>query len=111
MITVREYQNSISLINDISRFYRDVLSGGNSIITLEKELEISRNYLKIMSTRYPGQFEYCIGVDEVSWTVVFPSLPCSLCSKMLSFMVLSLHLFLVPLKSAAAGTMDGFCCG
>lgn len=74
MITVREYQNSISLINDISRFYRDVLSGGNSIITLEKELEISRNYLKIMSTRYPGQFEYCIGVDESILDCCIPKL-------------------------------------
>ena len=64
MITIHEYQNSIALINDMSRFYRDVLSGGNSIVTLKKELDISKNYLEIMSTRYPDQFEYRIYIEE-----------------------------------------------
>lgn len=74
MITVHEYRSSIALIHDISQFYRAVLSDGNSIITLKKELEIAENYLKIMDTRYHNQFDYRIRVQNSIMDCTIPKL-------------------------------------
>ena len=44
-------------------FYKDVLSGGKTVVSIEKELEIIRSYLYVQSIRYRDRFTYEIDVD------------------------------------------------
>lgn len=74
MITVHENDHAVALIHDISRFYRAVLSNGNSIITLRKELEISEDYMKIMNTRYHGIFTCSFDVSQDTLDATIPKL-------------------------------------
>lgn len=74
MITVHENDHAVALIHDISRFYRAVLSNGNSIITLRKELEISEDYMKIMNTRYHGIFTCSVDVSQDTLDATIPKL-------------------------------------
>ncbi len=53
-----------SLVNNLSSFYRGVLSKGSYIISLEQELNIAASYLKIMQTRYYNTFSFQIDVPE-----------------------------------------------
>lgn len=46
-----------SLIRALGNYYRTSLSHGSEFITLEKEIEIVRDYLYILSCRYPELFE------------------------------------------------------
>lgn len=74
MITIHENENAIALIDNISSFYRAVLSQGNSIITLQKELEISEYYIRIMNMRYHNQFSYKINVQKEILDCTLPKL-------------------------------------
>lgn len=74
MITIHENDNAIALIDNISSFYRAVLSKGNSIITLKKELEISEYYIRIMNMRYHNQFSYKVNVQEEIMDCTLPKL-------------------------------------
>lgn len=50
-------QELFSLISALGNYYRTSLSRGSEIITLEKELEIVKDYLFILSYRYPNLFQ------------------------------------------------------
>ncbi len=59
---------AIRMVNDISRFYRGVLSGGNAMVTVEQEIRITKRYLEIVRTRYKDSF----GVDVKIQSEVLP---------------------------------------
>ena len=63
MVAIGENSIAVSMIHDISQFYRAVLNQGNSIISLKAELEISENYMSIMDKRYPAMFSWDIRAD------------------------------------------------
>ena len=48
MVAIGENSTAVSMIHDISQFYRAVLNQGDSIISLKAELEISESYMNIM---------------------------------------------------------------
>lgn len=48
------------MVNNLTDFYRGVLSKGSIVIPLERELHIAENYLKIMQIRYYHSFSYTI---------------------------------------------------
>ena len=52
------------LVNNLSSFYRGVLSKGSHIISLRRELEIAASYLKIMQTRYYNTFTFQIHIPD-----------------------------------------------
>ncbi len=52
------------LVNNLSSFYRGVLSKGSHIISLKQELNIAASYLKIMQTRYYNTFSFRIDIPE-----------------------------------------------
>ena len=74
MIEMNNKSEAIGLVNLISRFYRGALGKGKEIITLEQELKITCDYLKIMQKRYPGCFylrppwnrKYCPAVFQLT---------------------------------------------
>lgn len=56
-------QEMYSLIRALGNYYRTSLSRGSEFITLEKEIEIVRDYLFILSYRYPELFECRIEIE------------------------------------------------
>lgn len=74
MIESGENEESIELINQISGFYRAVLNGGQEVVPLSHEMEITRSYLRIMQTRYAGAFQFTLFMDESARTCPLPKL-------------------------------------
>ncbi len=54
----------VEMIDGLSAFYRGVLSRGDDVITLGRELEISENYLRIMKIRKHEAIQYTLDVPE-----------------------------------------------
>lgn len=74
MIQSGESEESIELINQISGFYRAVLNGGQEVVPLSHEMEITRSYLRIMQTRYAGAFQFTLSMDESACACPLPKL-------------------------------------
>jgi len=74
MIEVDNKKEAIELINDISRFYREVLNRGRVVITIEQELNITEYYLRIMQKRYCNRFQFQIDVDAEIFSRKIPKL-------------------------------------
>ena len=53
-----------SVINSMISFYRNVLNRGSMVTTLDKELDIVRGYLSLVSFVYDMQIESIIDIDE-----------------------------------------------
>jgi sensor histidine kinase YesM len=60
MIAIDEKKKAIKMIQNVSMFYKKVLSKGAPIITLEQELELTRCYLDILRQRYCEIYSYDI---------------------------------------------------
>lgn len=56
----------VTTITSLSKFFRISLSKGNTIITVEEELEHVRHYLIIQKIRYKHKFNYEIQCDEAA---------------------------------------------
>lgn len=74
MIAVDEKRNAIKMIQNVSSFYRKVLSKGIPIITIEQELEITRCYLDILRQRYKGIYTYEIQIEPETSSYKIPKL-------------------------------------
>lgn len=61
---LKETKKASSMCDALIQFYRISLSNGKSIISLEMELELVRNYLRILEYRYGDDFEYSCEVEE-----------------------------------------------
>lgn len=72
MIEAGEYKIAIRTINDISRFYRSVLNGGDTLITVNEEMQITLRYLKILKHRYAKIFkcEYNIPDEMLNQKII-----------------------------------------
>lgn len=57
-------QDASMMTRALADFYRIGLSEGNLLVTLDDELEHTKNYLTIMNYRYGDRFDYEIHVEE-----------------------------------------------
>ncbi|MBV7273941.1 sensor histidine kinase [Clostridium sp. PL3] len=57
-------ENVVLMVDALAKLFRISLSGGQEMITVEREIEHIRNYLIIQSMRYTNKFEYEINADE-----------------------------------------------
>lgn len=64
IIDAGEDKLAIRMINYISRFYRGVLSGGDTLITIDQEVQITLRYLEIVKIRYRNSFEFDYNFPE-----------------------------------------------
>ncbi len=55
-----ETDKLITLVTNLSDFYRHSLSGGNSIISIKEELALTQVYANIMQIRYVNKFSFSI---------------------------------------------------
>lgn len=57
-------REAVEMVNALAKLFRISISRGHEIISVEKELEHARSYLKIEKFRYKEQFSYSFDVDE-----------------------------------------------
>ena len=57
-------QDAVEMVNALAKLFRISISKGHELITIQKEVEHARSYLKIQKFRYKDQFEYEFQVDE-----------------------------------------------
>lgn len=74
MIAVDEKKKAIRMIQNLSSFYRKILSRGTPVVTMKQELEITRCYLDILQQRYREAYTYNIEIDPRAESYYFPKL-------------------------------------
>lgn len=74
MIQSKEYKGASEMVSALAKFFRISLNRGEDIITLQKELEHARQYLKIQNIRFQDKFEYIIEADERLYEYICPKL-------------------------------------
>ena len=74
MIAVDEKKKAIKMIQNVSSFYKKVLSKGIPIITIEQELELTRCYLDILRQRYCEIYTYEIVLAQEAKEYRIPKL-------------------------------------
>ena len=57
-------QDAVEMVNALAKLFRISISKGHELITIEKEVEHARSYLKIQNFRYKNQFSYEFLVEE-----------------------------------------------
>ena len=63
MATVHKVDDVADAVSALGRLYREMVKTGDEI-TMEKEVALLKNYLKIMELRSPDKFYYQINVEE-----------------------------------------------
>lgn len=74
MIAVDEKKKAIKMIQNLSVFYRKILSRGAPIVTLKQEIEITKCYLDILRQRYCEIYTYEFQLDSEVETYYIPKL-------------------------------------
>lgn len=74
MIAVDEKKKAIKMIQNLSVFYRKILTRGTPIVSLKQELEITRCYLDILRQRYCEIYSYEFLLDPQVETYSIPKL-------------------------------------
>lgn len=64
LIVIEDKKQAIKTIHLLSNFYRGILSKGQEILPLKKELAIADYYIQIMQICYPGKFTYYVDCPE-----------------------------------------------
>lgn len=57
-------KEAVEMVEALAQLFRISISKGHELITLEKEVQHARNYLKIQNYRYKNQFTYHFEVEE-----------------------------------------------
>ena len=57
-------QDAVEMVNALAKLFRISISKGHELITIEKEVEHARSYLKIQNFRYKNQFSYDFQIEE-----------------------------------------------
>ena len=71
---MNKMEDVIELTIALSNFYKIVLSKGLEMITIEREVELATNYLRIMKMRYRDILEFSIHVDPEIYICRIPKL-------------------------------------
>ncbi len=74
-MALREGNTALSeFTSHLSQFYRLSLSKGQQYILLRKEVELTKHYIAIQETRFPGMFEFLWEIDESLLDCITPKL-------------------------------------
>ncbi len=65
LVEAEENEKAVSMVVELSNFFRIVLSKGKELITIGEEEQHIRSYLKIQEMRYRDIMEYDIQIDKV----------------------------------------------
>ncbi len=64
LIEMNRSKEAARVTQKLASFYKNSLSGSDEIISLEKELQITRDYLDLQTMRYGDKFKYRFEVDN-----------------------------------------------
>lgn len=74
LIEAGEREQAVSMVRNLSEFFRTSLNQGKDIITIEEELKHVRSYLEIQKTRYQDILDYEIDVPETLYGYTIPKI-------------------------------------
>ncbi|HKL99411.1 MAG TPA: histidine kinase [Mobilitalea sp.] len=74
LISVEEKESAKQLITTLASYYRACLNHGNDIISLEEELNIVRNYIKIALIRNPNILKLNYDIDDNLLSLQLPKM-------------------------------------
>lgn len=74
LISVEEKEAANQLIQTLASYYRTCLNRGNDIISLENDLKIVQDYIKIVLIRNPNILEYRCDVDDTLLNLQIPKM-------------------------------------
>ena len=57
-------QDAVEMVNALAKLFRISISKGHELITIQKEVEHAKSYLKIQNFRYKNQFSYDFQIEE-----------------------------------------------
>ncbi len=64
LIDLNQTEEASAMCEALIQFYRYSLGNGNTIISLNEEIELVKNYLKILRFRYGDKFDYSFEVED-----------------------------------------------
>lgn len=64
MCEEERHKDAVEMVNALARLFRISISRGHELISIEKEIEHAKSYLKIQNFRYKNQFTYDFKVDD-----------------------------------------------
>jgi two-component system sensor histidine kinase YesM len=74
LVESEQHAQAVTMISNLSVFFRTILSKGNDMISLEEEIMHTRSYLDIQQVRYQDILEYHITLPEQLRGVRIPKL-------------------------------------
>ncbi len=74
LIQMKKNTAALDMLKSIELFYRGSLSGGKLLVSLQEELFIAREYIKIQQYRYEGNLEVEIQCSEEAMDAKIPKL-------------------------------------
>jgi len=74
LISVEEKETANQLIQTLASYYRACLNRGSDIITLENELKIVRDYIKIVLIRNPNILNFSCDIDDTLLNLQIPKM-------------------------------------
>lgn len=63
LIVMEETEAACNVVDALGSYYRLSLSKGKEVVTIDEEIEIVKNYLKIQQVRYTDLFSVCYKLD------------------------------------------------
>jgi two-component system sensor histidine kinase YesM len=74
LININKYDDAKEMAKELASFYRLSLSNGEDIISIEEEIDLTKNYLKIQGYRYVEFFNSSIDVDPIIYKYKIPKM-------------------------------------
>ena len=74
MILDQKNEEAVWMVNSLSKYLRQSINKGPSIIPLREELELSRTYLVIMQKRFENRFEMNFEIEDAAENYMIPKL-------------------------------------
>lgn len=74
LININRYDDAKAMAKELASFYRLSLSNGEDIISIEEEIDLTKNYLKIQGYRYVEFFDFTIEVDPIIYNEKIPKM-------------------------------------
>lgn len=74
LVESEQHEEAVTMLTNLSVFFRTILSKGNDVISLEEEIMHTHSYLNIQKVRYQDILEYNITMPDQLKEVLIPKL-------------------------------------
>ena len=74
LIEMNRSKEAARVTQKLANYYKNSLSGSEEVVSIERELQIIRDYLDLQTMRYGDKFRFRVDVDPVIWPVSIPKM-------------------------------------